>query len=48
MKVKMSIMKTMHDDHGHGNLIHANYVQEDAEFDGYEFEFGKAFEIEFW
>ena len=29
------------DDHGddhddHGNLIHANYIQEDAEFDGYE------------
>ena len=23
-----------HDDHGHGNLIHANYMQEDAEFDG--------------
>ena len=33
------------DEHGHGNLIHANYVQEDAEFDGYEFEFGKAFEM---
>ena len=32
-------------EHGHGNLIHANYVQEDAEFDGYEFEFGKAFEM---
>ena len=30
-----------HDDHGHGNLIHANYMQEDAEFDGYEIEFGK-------
>ena len=31
------------DDHGdeHGNLIHANYVQENAEFDGYEFEFGR-------
>ncbi|MDA7845194.1 TonB-dependent receptor, partial [Gammaproteobacteria bacterium] len=25
----------------HGNLIHANYVQENAEFDGYEFEFGR-------
>jgi iron complex outermembrane receptor protein len=34
-----------HDDHGHGNLIHANYVQEDAEFDGYEFEFGKSFDM---
>ena len=34
-----------HDDHGHGNLIHANYVQEDAEFDGYEFEFGKTFDM---
>ena len=33
------------DEHGHGNLIHANYVQEDAEFDGYEFEFGKAFQM---
>ena len=32
-------------EHGYGNLIHANYVQEDAEFDGYEFEFGKAFEM---
>ena len=31
------------DDHGHENLIHANYVQEDAEFDGYEFEIGKTF-----
>ena len=35
------------DEHGdehedeHGNLIHANYVQENAEFDGYEFEFGR-------
>ena len=35
-----------HDDHGHGNLIHANYVQEDAEFDGYEFEFGKSFDMD--
>jgi len=34
-----------HDDHGHGNLIHANYVQEDAEFDGYEIEFGKSVDI---
>ena len=31
--------------HGHGNLIHANYVQEDAEFDGYEFEFGRTFNV---
>jgi len=30
-----------HDDHGHGNLIHANYVQENAEFDGYEIEIGR-------
>ena len=34
-----------HDDHDHGNLIHANYVQEDAEFDGYEIEFGRTFDI---
>ena len=34
-----------HDDHGHGNLIHANYMQEDAEFDGYEIEFGKVFSL---
>ena len=34
-----------HDDHGHGNLIHANYMQEDAEFDGYEIEFGKDFSL---
>ena len=34
-----------HDDHGHGNLIHANYMQEDAEFDGYEIEFGKSFDL---
>ena len=31
-----------HDDHAaHANLIHANYMQEDAEFDGYEIEFGR-------
>ena len=24
----------------HANLIHANYIQEDAEFKGYEFEIG--------
>ena len=35
-----------HDDHDHGNLIHANYMQEDAEFDGYEFEFGKSFDFD--
>ena len=29
----------------HENLIHANYVQEDAEFDGYEIEFGRTFEL---
>ena len=34
-------MKMNNDNHGHGNLIHANYMQEDAEFDGYEFELGK-------
>ena len=34
-----------HDDHSHGNLIHANYMQEDAEFDGYEIEFGKDFSL---
>ena len=34
-----------HDDHGHGNLIHANYMQEDAEFDGYEFEIGRTLDI---
>ena len=38
-----------HDDHGdehdHGNLIHANYMQEDAEFDGYEIEFGRKFAV---
>ena len=33
------------DDHGHGNLIHANYVQEDAEFDGYEIEFGRTIDL---
>ena len=33
------------DDHGHGNLIHANYVQEDAEFDGYEIEIGRTIEL---
>ena len=34
-----------HDDHGHGNLIHANYVQEDAEFDGYEIELGRTIKM---
>ena len=29
----------------HENLIHANYAQEDAEFDGYEFEFGRTFNV---
>ncbi|MDB2704001.1 TonB-dependent receptor [Gammaproteobacteria bacterium] len=29
----------------HENLIHANYVQEDAEFDGYEIEFGRTFDL---
>ena len=35
-----------HDDHGEfENLIHADYVQEDAEFRGYEFEFGRTFTL---
>lgn len=34
-----------HDDYGHSNLIHANYVQEDAEFDGYEIEIGRTIEL---
>ena len=35
-----------HDDHDdHANLIHADYVQEDAEFRGYEFEFGRTFRL---
>jgi len=35
-----------HDDHAeHANLIHADYVQEDAEFKGYEFEFGRTFSL---
>ena len=29
----------------HENLIHADYVQEDAEFDGYEIEFGRTFDL---
>ena len=33
------------DEHDHGNLIHANYMQEDAEFDGYEIEFGRTFAV---
>jgi iron complex outermembrane receptor protein len=33
------------DDHGHGNLIHANYIQEDAEFDGYDIEFGRTSDL---
>ena len=34
------------DDHDeHANLIHADYVQEDAEFRGYEFEFGRTFSL---
>ena len=38
-----------HDDHGeaeHGGLPLANYLQQDAELDGYELEFGKVFEME--
>ena len=35
-----------HDDHAeHANLIHADYVQEDAEFRGYEFEIGRTFSL---
>lgn len=38
-----------HDDHGdeehHEGLILANYLQQDAEFDGYEMEIGKTFEL---
>jgi iron complex outermembrane receptor protein len=38
-----------HDDHGeaeYGGLPLANYLQQDAELDGYELEFGKVFEME--
>ena len=34
-----------HDPHNHPELICANYVQEDAEFDGYEIEFGKSVDV---
>ena len=35
-----------HDDHDEfANLLHADYVQEDAEFRGYEFEFGRTFRL---
>jgi iron complex outermembrane receptor protein len=36
-----------HDDHGDefAHLIKANYVQDDAEFRGYEFEIGKTFNL---
>ena len=38
-----------HEEHGeeehHGGLILANYLQQDAEFDGYEFEIGKTFNL---
>jgi iron complex outermembrane receptor protein len=35
-----------HDDHDEfANLIHADYVQKDAEFRGYEFEFGRTFRL---
>jgi len=38
-----------HEEHGeekhHGGLIRANYLQQDAEFDGYEFEIGKTFNL---
>ena len=36
-----------HDDHDdHGGLILANYLQRDAEFSGYELEFGQVFELD--
>lgn len=36
-----------HEEHGdeHGGLILANYLQQDAEFKGYEFEIGKVFQL---
>ena len=38
-----------HDEHDHeemfANLIHANYIQQDAEFTGYEIEIGKTFNL---
>lgn len=34
-----------HDDEDHSGLPLANYVQRDAEFDGYELEFGKVFDL---
>jgi iron complex outermembrane receptor protein len=34
-----------HDDHGHGNLIHSFYTQEDADFVGYELEFGRTIDL---
>ena len=36
-----------HEEHGHehGGLILANYVQQDAEFHGYEFEIGRVFQV---
>ena len=37
-----------HDEHAgedHGGLILANYVQHDADFEGYELEFGKVFQL---
>ncbi len=33
------------DPHDHPELICSMYMQEDAEFDGYEFEFGKSFDL---
>ena len=33
------------DEDGHGSLMHANYIQEDAEFDGYEIEFGRTIDL---
>ena len=41
--------KDDHDEHDHeemfANLIHANYIQQDAEFTGYEIEIGKTFNL---
>ena len=33
------------EDEHHGDLVLANYLQQDAEFDGYELEIGKTFDL---
>jgi hypothetical protein len=38
-------MKNMQGEDDHGGLIAANYLQKDAEFNGYEFEVGKVFDV---